>query len=228
MENQLFNLKFASKTLVRQSKKCEKDEKAEKKKLKQVCNWIVQLYWLLISFGRIWLTPLLAHLQAIEKQNVEGAKIYAQNAIRKKNEGMNYLRLSSRIDAVASRLDTAMKMRMVTGSMMNITKTLEMSLNSMNLEQISMTMDKFETQFENLDIASEYVEQTMSQSTSLTTPDDEVNTLMMKVADEHGLELSDAFASNVVPTTTQQHSSLKEEENREAMDLEARLARLKD
>ena len=79
MENQLFNLKFASKTLVRQSKKCEKDEKAEKKKLKQ----------------------------AIEKQNVEGAKIYAQNAIRKKNEGMNYLRLSSRIDAVASRLDTA-------------------------------------------------------------------------------------------------------------------------
>jgi len=56
IENQLFNLKFTSKQFTRLSKKCEKNEKQQKLKLKQ----------------------------AIEKGNMEGAKIYAQNAIREK------------------------------------------------------------------------------------------------------------------------------------------------
>lgn len=43
--------------------------------------------------------------------NHEGAKIYAQNAIRKRAEALNYLRLASRLDAVVSRLDTQAKMQ---------------------------------------------------------------------------------------------------------------------
>ncbi len=39
--------------------------------------------------------------------------MYAQNAIRKKNEALNYLRLASRLDAVSSRLDTQVKMNQV-------------------------------------------------------------------------------------------------------------------
>lgn len=44
---------------------------------------------------------------------MEGAKIHAESAIRKKNEGLNYLRLSARIDAVANRVQTAVTMRKV-------------------------------------------------------------------------------------------------------------------
>lgn len=51
--------------------------------------------------------------QALQQGNNEGAKIYAANAIRKKNESLNLLRLSSRIDAVASRVETAVTMRTV-------------------------------------------------------------------------------------------------------------------
>lgn len=137
---QIFNLKFTSKQLVRGSKRAEKDEKSEKLKVKK----------------------------AIEKGNIDGAKIYAQastaeptpypmhrlccdsrdrapclpactgadqllemhldnahaahvdiavsectcvlqNAIRKKTEALNYLRLASRLDAVVSRLDTQVR-----------------------------------------------------------------------------------------------------------------------
>ena len=49
----------------------------------------------------------------MEKGNVEGARIYAENAIRKKNEGLNYLRLASRVDAVANRVQSAMTMKAV-------------------------------------------------------------------------------------------------------------------
>ncbi len=52
------------------------------------------------------LAPLL-----LPAGNMDGAKIYAQNAIRKKNEALNYLRLGSRLDAVVSRLDQQAKMQ---------------------------------------------------------------------------------------------------------------------
>ena len=51
MEKHLFNLKFAAKQLNRDSKKCEKEEKAERAKLKK----------------------------AMEKGNMEVARIHAEN-----------------------------------------------------------------------------------------------------------------------------------------------------
>lgn len=49
----------------------------------------------------------LSNLQALQQKNVDCARIYAENAIRKKNEGLNWLRMASRIDAVASKVQTA-------------------------------------------------------------------------------------------------------------------------
>ncbi|KAG4088846.1 Snf7 family [Neocallimastix lanati (nom. inval.)] len=162
MENALFQLKFTAKQLQRNAKKCQKDEISEKNKLKK----------------------------AIQQGNTEGAKIYALNAIRKKNEGLNFIRLASRIDAVASRVQTAVTMRTVTKSMGNLVKGMDKAMKSMNLEQISAIMDKFESQFEDLDVQTQVMEGTMGQSTTLTTPQEEVDSLMQQVADEHGLELN--------------------------------------
>lgn len=59
----------------------------------------------------VW--ELITLAQAMEQGNMEGARIYAQNAIREKNQSLNYLRLSSRIDGVASRVEGAIRMRTV-------------------------------------------------------------------------------------------------------------------
>ncbi|KAG0166329.1 Vacuolar-sorting protein SNF7 [Apophysomyces sp. BC1034] len=161
LEKNLFQLKFTAKQLSQQSKRCQKDEVKEKAKLKK----------------------------AIQDGNIEGARIYAANAIRKKNESLNLLRLSSRIDAVSSRVQTAVTMRKVTSSMASVVKGMDRAMESMNLEKISMVMDKFETQFEDLDVQTEYMEGAMAGTTTMTTPQNEVETLMQQVADEHGLEM---------------------------------------
>ena len=49
--------------------------------------------------------------QALLQKNVECARVYAENAIRKKNEGVNWLRMASRVDAVASKVQTAVTMK---------------------------------------------------------------------------------------------------------------------
>ncbi|MCL7038631.1 hypothetical protein MKW94_005680 [Papaver nudicaule] len=193
--NQIMELKFTSKSLQRQAKKCEKEEKSEKLKVKK----------------------------AIEKGNMDGARIYAENAIRKRSEQMNYLRLSSRLDAVVSRLDTQAKMSTITKSMGSIVKSLESSLTTGNLQKMSETMDSFEKQFVNMEVQSEFMESSMAGSTSLSTPEGDVNTLMQQVADDYGLEVSVGLpqpAAHAIPTAA---ATEKVDED----DLSRRLAELK-
>lgn len=64
-------------------------------------------------------------MQALQQKNIEGARIYAENAIRKKNEGLNFLRLASRVDAVSSKVQSAMMMKQVL-----ISQVLKGSYNS--------------------------------------------------------------------------------------------------
>lgn len=190
LENQLFNLKFTSKQMVKMSKKSEKNEAQQKLKLKQ----------------------------AIEKGNMEGARIYAQNAIREKNQALNYLRLASRIDAVASRVEAAVRMKQVTRSMAGIVQGLDKAMKTMDMTKITAVMDQFEKQFEDLDVQSEYVEQTMAQTTSLTTPADQVDVLIQQVAEEHGLEVSEKLGHAVPSNVT----AVQEQD-----ELADRLAKLK-
>lgn len=115
----LFNLKFAAKELQRNSRKCDKEEKSEKNKVKQVgllnCGWTrgqgpetgYSLYY--VWFG----INLSCVSQAIQKGNVEAARIHAENAIRQKHQSINFLRMSARVDAVASRVQTAVTMNQV-------------------------------------------------------------------------------------------------------------------
>ena len=75
-------------------------------------------------------------LQALQQGNNDGARIYASNAIRKKSESLNLLRLASRIDAVASRVETATTMRQVTGNMTSVVKGMDKAMETMNLERV--------------------------------------------------------------------------------------------
>jgi division protein CdvB (Snf7/Vps24/ESCRT-III family) len=50
-------------------------------------------------------------VQAIQARDKETAQLYAENAIRKKNEGLNYLRMAARVNAVQAKVQTAMTMK---------------------------------------------------------------------------------------------------------------------
>lgn len=167
MEKHLFNLKFTAKQLDRNAKKCEKEEKTDKLKLKK----------------------------AIQKGNMDGARIHAENSIRQKNQALNYMRMSSRIDAVAARVQTAITMKQVTKSMAGVVKGMDSALKSMNLEKITQLMDQFERQFEHLDVQTQTMDEAMSGATTLTVPEDQVTGLMQEVAEEAGLDLQSELPS---------------------------------
>jgi len=195
MEKHLFNLKFAVKDLERNSKKCEKEEKLEKAKAKK----------------------------AIQKGNMDVARIHAENAIRQKSQSVNYLRMSARVDAVASRVQSALTTRNVTQSMAGVVRAMDAAMKGMNLEKISSLMDKFEQQFEDLDVQSSYMENTMSQTTTTAVPQGDVDSLLQQVADEAGLELNMELPSNPQGVSLGASTQVSQEQD----ELTQRLARLR-
>lgn len=183
LEQSLFQLKFTAKQLNKQASKAGKEELQEKAKVKK----------------------------AMTQGNNDIAQLYAQNAIRKANERVNLLRLSSRIDAVASRVQTAVTMRSVTGNMTNVIRGMDKALQTMNLERISMVMDKFENQFEDLDASTNYYESATNNVNALTTPQEQVDDLMNQIADEAGIEMKQGLNETKVEINTPPVSNMTEE-----------------
>jgi charged multivesicular body protein 1 len=56
-------------------------------------------------------------------------------------------------------------------------------------------MEKFESQFEDLDVQSSYMENAMGSTTAISTPQEQVDLLMQKIADEAGLEMTTSLNS---------------------------------
>ncbi|XP_010006758.1 PREDICTED: charged multivesicular body protein 1a, partial [Chaetura pelagica] len=157
--------------------------------------------------------------QALQQKNVECARVYAENAIRKKNEGLNWLRMSSRVDAVASKVQTAVTMKGVTKNMAQVTKALDKALSSMDLQKVSAVMDKFEQQAQNM-----VMEDSMSSATTLTTPQEQVDSLIVQIAEENGLEIMDQLNQLPEGASAVGESSVRSQEDQ----LSRRLAALRN
>jgi len=174
MEDQLIDLKLNAKTLERAHKKCEKSRAKQLQKLKG----------------------------CIKNQDSESARIYAENAIREKQTGLHYLRLASRLDAVASRIESAMRAQQVSEQMRQVCKVMGKAMQSMDVEQMSATMSKFEDTLENIDVATATMTGSMDTATATMTPQEQVDDLIARVADENGLEV-DAMLADAGEVGTQ-------------------------
>ncbi|XP_060892414.1 charged multivesicular body protein 1a [Labrus bergylta] len=198
MDDMIFNLRFTSKQLERLAKKAEKESEKEQAKVKK----------------------------ALQQKNVEVARVYAENAIRKKNEGLNWLRMASRVDAVSSKVQTAVTMKAVSKSMGQVTKSLDKALKSMDLQKISAVMDKFESQVENLDVHTSVMDDSMSSATTLTTPQNQVDDLIHQIAEESGLEVMDQLSQLPAGATSVGAESSRSNEKED--QLSRRLAALRN
>eukprot|EP00471_Norrisiella_sphaerica_P000447 CAMPEP_0184478188 /NCGR_PEP_ID=MMETSP0113_2-20130426/281_1 /TAXON_ID=91329 /ORGANISM="Norrisiella sphaerica, Strain BC52" /LENGTH=198 /DNA_ID=CAMNT_0026855885 /DNA_START=53 /DNA_END=649 /DNA_ORIENTATION=+ len=197
MEDQIIELRMASKQLKRQSAKCKKQEKSEQLKVKK----------------------------AIEEGDKERAKIHAENSIRNKNNSINFLRLSSRMESIVQRLQTAQSIKNMSKSMMTTTSIMKQALSSMNVEKISNTMDTFEKQFEELDIQSAVMEDSVKQANANTIKEDQVENLMRQVADEHNLKMEDEMLDAPGGKILVEQKEIKHSEEK---SLEERLNALQD
>lgn len=76
-------------------------------------------------------------------------------------------------------------------------------------------MDKFESQFEDLDVQTGYLEGTLSSDAAITAPTDQIDLLMAQTVDEAGLEIQHELGqadSGKVPDLKEKENGGKERE----------------
>jgi len=167
LQDTIFDMRLATKQLAKESQRCEKEERVEKEKAK---NYLA-------------------------KGMIDNARIHAENAIRKKNESVNYLKLSSKMDAVASRIQSAQRTESMTKNFSKVIPQMNRALKNMNVENVAQTMMDFEKCFENLDVATGFINESLNQTTANSAPREQVDSLLGQIASEHSIQVSDGLLS---------------------------------
>jgi len=88
-----------------------------------------------------------------------------------------------------------------------------------------MIMDKFEAQFTDLDVQTSVMEDAMSSTTAVSTPQDQIDQLLRQTAEEANIELQHDLAakdlSSVPDLSVASSQTLKDEDNKLADRLRA-------
>ena len=129
----------------------------------------------------------------IAKGDYEQAKVAASDAIRQKNQVRRYRVLSSKIDTVAQRLQSAYQNQRLTEQMQSLTQQMVGAGNMMDMVKMTETMANFEKLFDDLDVNSTMMDQVFDNVNAGTVNDAEVNTLIQQVAQQNGMKLSEDF-----------------------------------
>ena len=139
----------------------------------------------------------------IAKGDYEHAKITAADAIRKKNETKRYQVLSSKIDTISQRLQSAYQTQQLTENMKSLTQKM-ISTNIGDMVQINETMANFEKMFDDLDVNSNMMNEVFDNVNVGTTNDQEVNELINQVAEANGMKVMDELDVNAGQQPIQQ------------------------
>ena len=139
----------------------------------------------------------------IAKGDYEHAKITAADAIRKKNETKRYQVLSSKIDTISQRLQSAYQTQQLTENMKSLTQKM-ISTNIGDMVQINETMANFEKMFDDLDVNSNMMNEVFDNVNVGTTNDQEVNELINQVAEANGMKVMDELDVKVGEQPIQQ------------------------
>ena len=127
----------------------------------------------------------------IAKGDYEHAKVAAADAIGKKNETKRYQVLSSKVDTISQRLQSAYQTQQLTENMKNLTEKMVSAGNIGDMVQINETMANFEKMFDDLDVNSNMMNEVFDNVNVGTTNDQEVNELINQVAEANGMKVMD-------------------------------------
>ena len=127
----------------------------------------------------------------IAKGDYEKAKVVASDAIRKKNDIKRYQVLSSKLDTLTQRLQSAYQTQQLTENMKNLTSKMISAGSVGDMVQINETMSNFEKMFDDLDVNSNMMNEVFDNVNAGTTNDTEVNQLINQVAEANGMKVMD-------------------------------------
>mmetsp|Transcript_10612 Transcript_10612/g.25391 ORF Transcript_10612/g.25391 Transcript_10612/m.25391 type:complete len:217 (-) Transcript_10612:70-720(-) len=160
------NLKLTAKQMEREAKRSEKEAKKQKKKA----------------------------AAAMKKGNLETARTYAQNAIMQQSEATRLVKLGCQLEAVALKVNNAVRTQHIAASMGQVVKGINMALAATSADQMSRIMTDFAEKSEDMEVRAAFMSGQIDTASASAMPAQSVDGMLREVATENEIELSGELA----------------------------------
>ncbi|OLS27395.1 MAG: hypothetical protein HeimC2_12350 [Candidatus Heimdallarchaeota archaeon LC_2] len=158
----LINLKMVNRRLNKSMKKLENTERQTERKIRQ----------------------------AIQKGDMQAARMYAQDTVRSRKWARGYQSLISKIDGLLFKLERADAVQSIAGEMKGVAKTLINANQSLNLPEIDHLVGDMQRALDGIEETSEIMEDSMDNLFEGDTDELEIDSLLTEYGVEVGLTAS--------------------------------------
>ncbi|XP_035214271.1 charged multivesicular body protein 1b-like [Stegodyphus dumicola] len=124
--------------------------------------------------------------EAIKEINKVKSKKRAKLVICKQHETLEFKRLAAKVEAVISKLPTAITKEQV-ANIRPVLKALDKFMSTMNLRKITVMVGLLEQQFENLDVSISVDEDAVARAPGVSVPMSRVHRVILETAVYNGL-----------------------------------------
>lgn len=137
--------------------------------------------------------------QALARNDLVLARTHGECVIREQRQREQTLRLASRLQAVAVRVENADRMRSVSLTMAKIVNGLGRALKQKNTGELGTLMDQFDAHIAELERQADKMMGAMDRSSAVTAPSAEVDAFLVRLSEQHGLQVNEQLARVPVP-----------------------------
>lgn len=136
--------------------------------------------------------------KAMQSGKIDMARLYAEKCIRKKNEKINYLHLSNKLDVLVSRLESAYRCSSLVKDINTMIPVIHQINAETNPVKIGNDVTKLENLFDEINLTSDIVNDTVQNAATISAPTEEVDELITKIAEEHAIKIDGQLGHNQV------------------------------
>lgn len=174
----ILNLKVVSRRLERSKRKLENKQRQTEKKVRR----------------------------AIQKGDMESARMYAKDVVRSKKWALGYQSLVSKIDGLMFKLERADAVQNIANEMKGVAGALREANMQLNLPEIDSVVNDMNSALEGIEDKSDIMEDSVDSLFDLDTDGEEVDNLLQ----EYGADIGVSVSSEL-PTPSSSTSELEKE-----------------
>ena len=134
----------------------------------------------------------------LKKGNEEGAKLFLELAAQKKNESLQYMRMSARLDHLAASIKSKTNSVQMVQELDRFTPLLQMQAENMPIEQMYKNLNQFSQAYDNLTVKGQILDNTMENTLAEKGSTASVDQMMKELQVEIQMEMGMAAPNQPV------------------------------
>ena len=141
---------------------------------------------------------ILKAKEHLKKGNEEGAKLFLELAAQKKNESLQYMRMSARLDHLAASIKSKTNSVQMVQELDRFTPLLQMQAENMPIEQMYKNLNQFSQAYDNLTVKGQILDNTMENTLAEKGSTASVDQMMKELQCEIQMEMGMAAPNQPV------------------------------